>query len=171
MNTIMKKFFVCFVITLLSVSVNAQVSWKVKAGLGVMTSEHGEGNLAYSLGAEADIPLGFTRMWVFSPSFNVAVTDSDCKEGSYTVADLELLAGRQIPVGSEGVIIPKVGGMIGSMHGSVAPEIGCDYDYKHLTIGVRGYYSIERAKVYINYSSAYSRYNPYGVFLKAGYKF
>lgn len=164
----MKKFFLCIVVALAAMGANAQVTWNVRAGGGVLfESYHGYLDGVYGSGnvvVQANIPIISTTSLTISPSLNMEFSD-------YVNFNLPLHLGYKIPIAHKTIFFPKIGPMIGigfetdysyNPYFLFGPSAELALEIKHFVISLNGYYNAIQSGYYDMVG---------GLFATIGYKF
>ncbi len=165
----MKKYLVILVLALYgAVQSNAQITWNVRAGGGLVTDmfnvydshfdfevlDYTE-NMGLMFAVEANIPVTQGSNWCVSPTAIVSY-------GENCQVSLPIYWGYKHPVGDSKLLIPKVGPFVGiDTDGAIflfGPSVELAYEHKHFVTAINASLNtITRAVPYI--------------FLSVGYKF
>lgn len=133
----MKKFLIIlFLAFCAAVQSNAQMTWNVRAGGGLVSSVYedywdyySECSFGPMVSLETNIPFAKGSQWCISPSIIVA---SDME---YVELSLPILMGYKLPVGNSGLFIPKVGPFVGYVDDEdpviFGPSVELAYEFKH----------------------------------------
>lgn len=163
----MKKLFICMVLAMMAIGIDAQTTWNVRVGGGLMQiSEEGwnswdrESYDAFGalLAVEANIPFKHqANRWTFSPSILLS-SDFEC---FHIIAPLQV--GHKIPMSRGSLFFPKLGVAVGAEIGGeeiliVGPSAELAFEIKHFVFAINSYYGL-------NYPT---RINAFASF---GYKF
>lgn len=163
----MKRILLALVMAVMTVGVNAQTTWNVRAGAGLSCDYNGDDAFAPSLSLQTNIPLSAASKYTVSPTLTVATPDMDNVD-----IILPVYFGYKTILGSQTLFVPKIGPCVGysTANGSfvAGPAVELAVEIKHFVIGVNGYYSL--TKEYLDYYY-YDEFNHYGAFLTLGYKF
>lgn len=142
-----------FVITVLAIasfsSSNAQVTWNIRVGGGVIESYENYFDSGYTvcddiiegafvLALESNIPFKRGKAFCFSPSVIGIKAGGKVKEFIFP-----LLVGYKLKLSQNSLLIPKVGlnvgGVIyGKTYGVVGPSVALSFEHKHFIMGVNG---------------------------------
>lgn len=144
----MKKFFIITVLAIASFSSsNAQVTWNIRVGGGLIESfgycdyywgDYVGGNEgAFVLALESNIPFKRGKAFCFSPSV-IGAIGGESQEFIFP-----LLVGYKLKLSQNSLLIPKVGlnvgGVIyGKTYGVVGPSVALSFEHKHFIMGVNG---------------------------------
>lgn len=150
----MKKFFIITVLAIASFSnANAQVTWNVRAGGGIITSSSedtwGPYYWGYSrdiegvfaLALESNIPFKRGGKFCFSPSVIGVIGES--QEFIFP-----LLLGYKVQTSQHSLLIPKVGLNVGCFIGEydpyaiVGPSAALNFEYKHFVMGINASFNL-----------------------------
>lgn len=162
----MKKFLIIlFLAFCAAVQSNAQMTWNVRAGGGLVYpvyedywdyySECRFGSMVF---LETNIPFAKGSQWCISPSIIVGSDRND-----HDVMSLPILMGYKLPVGNSGLFIPKVGPFVGFIDDEdpvlFGPSVELAYEYKHFITALNASLDLLGC------------ISPPHVFLSIGYKF
>ena len=165
-------FFISLFAILATCSVNAQVTFNVRAGACVYLSADdsdtmGGGQFVF----QSNIPFGDKQDWTFSPTIEVK---SKFSENVHLVLPLQL--GHKFSMGHRTLLIPKVGIALGYNFGDDAPIVGPSIEFAfeigHFIVAIDGYYSIARRSGFSphwGFDHNYRNVNSAGI--SFGYKF
>lgn len=162
----MKRILLALVMAVMTVGVNAQTTWNVRAGAGLSVNHVGDSYFTPSLSLQTNIPLSAASKYVVSPTLTVATPDMDVD------IILPIYFGYKTKLGSQTFFVPKIGPCVGisTADGNfiAGPAAELAVEIKHFVIGVNGYYSLTKDDYYDLY---YEEFNHYGAFFTLGYKF
>ena len=149
----MKQLFICMVLAMMAIGIDAQTTWNVRVGGGYMeTSEEGEawndwdyvGDDAFGalLAVEANIPFkNQANRWTFSPSLLL----------SYGYGIFEIVAplqiGHKVAMTRGCLFFPKFGVAVGAEIGGVqtlivGPSAELAFEIKHFVFAINSYYGL-----------------------------
>lgn len=161
----MKRILLALVMAVMTVGVNAQTTWNVRAGAGLSNNHRGHDYLTPCLSLQTNIPLSAASKYTVSPTLTVATPDMDVD------IILPVYFGYKTILGNQALFVPKIGPCVGysTSNGSfvAGPAAELAVEIKHFVIGVNGYYSLT-SDSYTDYDS---EFNHYGAFFTLGYKF
>lgn len=187
----MKKCIITLVVALMAIGAEAQVTWNVRLGGGIMENGMAHVCVAPRLSVQSNIPLSSDLGWVFSPTLGSSVSIG---ADYYSIhVDFPLLIGYKAPIGRSKLFIPKIGPVFGfnKAYGSsafiVGPSAELAFEIGHFVVAFSGYYSFVKRKYedigvsyywdssrYQNVYSYYSyeqKHSVYNASLTLGYKF
>lgn len=176
----MKKLVLSFLLCIMAIGANAQVTMNVRAGGGINTS-----NLGLTGLFQVNIPFKKASPFTFSPTIQYN-TDFDTGNGSGSQnLLLPLNIGYKKMIGDNCIFFPKIGPAVGldlySDDGfNAGPAVELAFEIKHFVVALNGYYAIEDCsrEYYYNYGyghgssgRSFNHVNVWNVSLTAGYKF
>lgn len=153
----MKKFFIITVLAIASFSSsNAQVTWNIRVGGGLIESfgywddywgDYVGGNEgAFVLALESNIPFKRGKAFCFSPSV-IGVIGPENQEFIFP-----LLFGYKLKLSQNSLLIPKVGLSVGEFieGGEIAdplgvvggPSVALSFEHKHFIMGFNGCFNV-----------------------------
>lgn len=160
----MKRILLALVMAVMTVGVNAQTTWNVRAGAGLSNNHRGHDYLTPCLSLQTNIPLSAASKYTVSPTLTVAAPDMDVD------IILPVYFGYKILLDSQTFLVPKIGPYVGcaTTNGSfiAGPAAELAVEIKHFVIGVNGYYSLTN-----DIDEGDWDFNHYGAFFILGYKF
>ncbi|MGN0257962.1 MAG: hypothetical protein ACI4CA_06300 [Bacteroides sp.] len=164
----MKKLFICMVLAMMAIGIDAQTTWNVRVGGGYMKTSFYDwygGDYATDdafgalLAVEANIPFkNQANRWTFSPSLLLSYDLGDIFE---FVAPLQI--GHKVAMTRGSLFFPKFGVAVGAEIGGeetliVGPSAELAFEIKHFVFAINSYYGLNEP----------SRFNAFASF---GYKF
>lgn len=162
----MKRILLALVMAVMTVGVNAQITWNVRAGAGESCDSEGFGCFTPCLSLQTNIPLSAASKFAVSPTLTVATPDMDVVN-----IILPVYFGYKTILANQTLFVPKIGPCVGYLtdNGSfvAGPAAELAVEIKHFVIGVNGYYSLTSTT---DDGDKYE-FNHYGTFLTLGYKF
>lgn len=154
----MKKFFIITVLAIASFSSsNAQVTWNIRVGGGLIESfgdwdDHYWGDYywgdyvggnegAFVLALESNIPFKRGKAFCFSPSV-IGAIGGESQEFIFP-----LLVGYKLKLSQNSLLIPKVGLSVGGFiygetYGVVGPSVALSFERKHFIMGFNGCFNV-----------------------------
>ena len=148
----MKKFFIITVLAIASFSSsNAQVTWNIRVGGGLIESfgycdyyrgDYVGGNEgAFVLALESNIPFKRGKAFCFSPSV-IGAIGGESQEFIFP-----LLVGYKLKLSQNSLLIPKVGLSVGGFIygdplGVVGPSVALSFEHKHFIMGFNGCFNV-----------------------------
>ncbi len=134
-------------VALMAIGAEAQVTWNVRAGGGVIEDYYGDPMVSARIFVQSNIPISGDKRWVFSPTFGFASEFS----GSYHI-DLPLYMGYKIPIGERTFFVPKIGPVLGIEANSgtfiAGPSVEFSFEIDHFVIAASGYCSLVKSYYY-----------------------
>lgn len=172
----MKKFLLMVLFIACCMSVNAQVTYNIRVGGGIMGTyeknkwyhyDEGDTDTGFGFNAQVQCNIPFQRgsQWTFSPSVTLGVQlDDDHALQLYA----PLQVGYKVPMGNSSIFFPKFGAALGyeieTESAIVGPTVSLDFEIKHFVVGLNAFYSIKGHNHYFSYPM-------YGAYINFGYKF
>lgn len=162
----MKRILLALVMAVMTVGVNAQITWNVRAGAGESCDSEGFSCFTPCLSLQTNIPLSAASKFAVSPTLTVATPDMDVVN-----IILPVYFGYKTILANQTLFVPKIGPCVGYLtdNGSfvAGPAAELAVEIKHFVIGVNGYYSLTSTT---DDGDNYE-FNHYGAFFTLGYKF
>ena len=151
----MKKFFIITVLAIASFSSsNAQVTWNIRVGGGLIESFGfwddywgdfvGGNEGAFVLALESNIPFKRGKAFCFSPSV-IGAIGGESQEFIFP-----LLVGYKLKLSQNSLLIPKVGLNVGGfIYGGifrdvVGPSVALSFERKHFIMGFNGCFNVAK---------------------------
>ena len=157
----MKKLFFCLVMALMAVCANAQVTWNVRAGVGVQEFEgdyEKDSHGGWTVAVESNIPFKTGSSFTFSPSLSFFMGIGEGSENMRITLPLHL--GYKIFLSDNLIFFPKVGPAIAAgNYFEYGPSLELPFEYKRLVITLQAQELISENHNYL------------GAALTLGYKF
>ena len=148
----MKKLFICMVLAMMAIGIDAQTTWNVRVGGGYMETSFetwnggdycSDGVFGALLAVEANIPFKkIANRWTFSPSL---LLSSDLGEIFEIVAPLQI--GHKVAMTRGSLFFPKFGVAVGAEIGGaetliVGPSAELAFEIKHFVFAINSYYGL-----------------------------